>query len=83
MSGGDFALGRSQSENVKAVVGDLLGHGNETCILPGQFEAQAARLSAEHGGLLFSAAEVDGFNEIATEVGRSPWSIASLKSVEV
>jgi len=83
MAAGDFALGRTQGENVKAVLGDLLGHGNEQCILPGQFEAQAARLSAEHGGLLFSAAEVDGFNEIAAEVGRTPWSTAALKSVEV
>ena len=83
MAAGDFALGRTQGENVKAVLGDLLGHGNEKCILPGQFEAQAARLSAEHGGLLFSAAEVDGFNEIAAEVGRTPWSTAALKSVEV
>ena len=83
MAAGDFALGRTQGENVKAVLGDLLGHGNEQCILPGQFEAQAARLSAEHGGLLFSAAEVDGFNELAAEVGRTPWSTAALKSVEV
>jgi len=83
MAAGDFALGRTQGENVKAVLGDLLGHGNEQCILPGQFEAQAARLSAEHGGLLFSAAEVDGFNELAAEVGRTPWSTTALKSVEV
>lgn len=83
MSGGDFAQGRSQSDNVKAVLGDLLGHGNENCILPGQFEAQAAKLSAEQGGLLFSAAEVNGFNELAAEVGRTPWSVDSLKSVEI
>ncbi|MCC5021590.1 MAG: Ldh family oxidoreductase [Candidatus Synoicihabitans palmerolidicus] len=62
MAGGDFAQGRSQSENVKAVLGDVLGHGNEKCILPGQFEAQAAARCADHGGLLFSAAEVEAFN---------------------
>ncbi|WP_221029269.1 Ldh family oxidoreductase [Actomonas aquatica] len=80
---GDFALGRTQSENVKAVLDDLLGHGNENCILPGQFEAQAAQRSAEAGGLLFSAAEVKAFNELATEIGASAWSLDSLKQVEV
>ena len=83
MSGGDFAKGRSQSENVKAVLDDLLGHGNEACVLPGQFEAQAAARCAEHGGLLFSAAEVAAFNELAAEVGAPAWSLADLKSVEV
>ena len=83
MSGGDFARGRTQSENVKAVLGDVLGHGNEGCILPGQFEAQAARLSAQQGGLLFSEAEIKGFNELATEIGTPAWSLAQLKSVEV
>ena len=81
MSSGDFALGRSQQENVKAVLGDLLGHGNENCMLPGQIEATAAKRSAEHGGLLFSQAEVDGFNELAAEVGQPTWSLSDLKSV--
>ena len=83
MSCGDFALGRTQNQNVKAVLDDLLGHGNENCVLPGQFEAQAAARCAEHGGLLFSAAEVKAFNELAAEVGAAAWSLDALKSVEV
>src|SRR4051812_2422628 len=37
-----FAAGRSQKDNVKAVIKDILGHGNEKAMLPGQLEAQAA-----------------------------------------
>src|SRR4051812_31661047 len=69
ITGGDFAQGRSQQENVKAVLKDVLGHGNEKCILPGQPEAQAAALSDKLGGLLFTAAEVDAFEQIAHEAG--------------
>ena len=83
MNAGDFALGRDQAGNVKAVLDDLLGHGNENCMLPGQIEAEAAERSAEHGGLLFSAAEVSAFNELATEIGHPVWSTDSLKSIEV
>ncbi len=83
MAGGDFAAGRTQAQNVKAVLDDLLGHGNESCMLPGQLEADAAKRCAAAGGLLFSAAEVNAFNELAAEIGASAWSLASLKSVEV
>ncbi len=57
------------------------GHGNEACLLPGQMEAAAGALSAQHGGLLFSAAEIEGFNALATEAGQPGWSIKTLKSV--
>jgi len=57
MNAGAFAQGRNQQENVKAVIQDILGHGNEGCMLPGQLEAQAAARSARNGGLLFSEAE--------------------------
>jgi L-2-hydroxycarboxylate dehydrogenase (NAD+) len=66
---GDFAQGRDQANNVKSVISDILGHGNENCLLPGQLEAQSAALSAKHGGLLFSAAEIDAFEQIADEAG--------------
>lgn len=69
ISGDDFAQQRSQSENVKAVIKDVLGHGNENCMLPGQPEAQAAALSQKHDGLLFTAAEIDAFAEIAQDAG--------------
>jgi L-2-hydroxycarboxylate dehydrogenase (NAD+) len=82
ISGENFADGRSQAENVKAVIDDVLGHGNEECMLPGQPEAQAAALSKEHGGLIFTQAEIDAFATIAKEAG-IPFDRASLKTVEI
>lgn len=52
-------------------------------LLPGQPEAQAAALSAKHGGLLFTKAELDAFNEISKECGAKPWEIGTFKSVRV
>ena len=72
MSSGLFAEGRRQSENLKAVLDDILGHGNEHCLLPGQIEADAARRTATAGGLLFTAAEIDSLNELAAECGHTP-----------
>jgi LDH2 family malate/lactate/ureidoglycolate dehydrogenase len=76
MNAGAFALGRNQAENVKAVIRDVLGHGNEQCMLPGQIEAEAAARCARNGGLLFSAAEISAFNEIAAECGQPQWNLA-------
>ena len=67
IASGVYAKGRSQAENVKAVLADILGHGNEQCMLPGQLEAEAAARSEKAGGLLFSQAEVEALNEIAHE----------------
>ncbi|MFM7243477.1 MAG: Ldh family oxidoreductase [Planctomycetaceae bacterium] len=78
LSGGAFAKGRSQAGNVKAVLDDILGHGNEQCMLPGQLEAQAAARTAQAGGLLFSTAEVAALNEIAHEAGVTPLDPAAL-----
>src|SRR5205814_10719036 len=39
ISGEDFAANRSQQQNVRAVLDDILSHGNESCLLPGQPEA--------------------------------------------
>ena len=63
---------------MKAVLADILGHGNEGCMLPGQLEAQAATRSEQAGGLLFSTAEVVALNEIAHEAGVSPLDPAVL-----
>jgi LDH2 family malate/lactate/ureidoglycolate dehydrogenase len=82
MSGGQFARGRSQGANVKAVLGDILGHGNESCIVPGQIEAEAAAKSRKHGGLLFSKAEIEALNEIAAECGHPPLNLESLSKAE-
>jgi len=78
LSGGAFAQGRSQAENVRAVLADILGHGNDACMLPGQLEAEAAQRSDRAGGLLFSTAEVDALNEIAHEAGVPPLDPAAL-----
>jgi len=81
ISGGAFAADRNQSANVKAVLEDILGHGNELCLLPGQLEATWARRSEQADGLLFSAAEVEALNEIANACGAPKLAIAQLKTV--
>jgi LDH2 family malate/lactate/ureidoglycolate dehydrogenase len=78
LGSGLFAKGRSQSENIKAVLADVLGHGNDGAIIPGHIEATFAKHSAAAGGLLFTKAEVEAFNEIARECGQPEWSPASL-----
>jgi L-2-hydroxycarboxylate dehydrogenase (NAD+) len=83
LSGGAFAMGRNQAQNVKAVIDDVLGHGNEKSMLPGQLEAEWAKRTAAAGGLLFSKAEVEAFNEIAREVGQAEWELGAFKSVTV
>jgi LDH2 family malate/lactate/ureidoglycolate dehydrogenase len=76
MNGGSFALDRDQMKNVQAVITDVLGHGNESCMLPGQIEAEAAARTARNGGLLFTEAEINAFNEIAAECQQSRWNPA-------
>jgi L-2-hydroxycarboxylate dehydrogenase (NAD+) len=82
LSGG-FAQNRTQAQNVKAVIGDILGHGNEKAMLPGQLEAAWAQRTAAAGGLLFSQAEVEAFNELATEAGQPAWDLARFRTVTV
>ncbi len=76
ISGGAFAAGRDQAGNLAEVLKDIFGHGNEGCILPGQFEAEARKRSDDAGGLHFTAAELAEFNELAAELG-----IAGLKPI--
>lgn len=83
ISSGAFAQGRDQAANIKAVIEDILGHGNERCMLPGQIEAEAAKLTDVHGGLLFTEAELGEFAELAEECGLEAWSLEQLASVEV
>ncbi|MGI9241184.1 MAG: Ldh family oxidoreductase [Verrucomicrobiales bacterium] len=78
VSGGAFACGRDQAQNVKAVIEDIVGHGNEKVFLPGQDFAGAAERSAAAQGLLFSAAEIGEFNELAREVGVEEWDLDGL-----
>jgi LDH2 family malate/lactate/ureidoglycolate dehydrogenase len=83
ISGGAFAKGRSQQQNVKAVIQDVLGHGNEKCMLPGQLEAGWAKHSATAGGLLFTKAEIEAFNELAAEAKQPLWDAAAFKTYTV
>ncbi len=79
---GSFAQGRSQAENMKHVIADILGHGNDKCLLPGQPEAMAASLTDLHGGLLFTRAEAQAFEEIARDAGEQI-NTHEFKSIEV
>lgn len=81
LNSGAFAKGRNQQQNVKAVITDILGHGNDKCMLPGQLEAGWAAHTAKAGGLLFSKAEVDAFNELATGSGQPLWQADAFKTV--
>jgi len=78
---GDFAQRRSQSQNIKAVIEDILGPGNEKCLLPGQIEAAAYAESKKHNGLLLTQAEVDAFAQIAEEA-KLPFDRSILKTIE-
>lgn len=80
---GNFPAGRNQMTNVKAVIDDILGHGNDKVILPGAVEARNAILTRQYGGLLFSEAEIEAFNEIARTCGEQSWKIESFKTVNV
>lgn len=84
LSGVNFAQGRSQAENLTAVLKDILGHGNENCMLPGTLEANAAKRCEKAGGLLFSPAEVKGFAELAEECGHddATWALENFPSFE-
>ncbi|MCC5841731.1 MAG: Ldh family oxidoreductase [Opitutales bacterium] len=82
LSAGAFAAGRDRDANIKAVIGDILGHGNEKCLLPGQIEAAFAARTEKNGGLLFSTKEVEAFNEIAAECDQPLWEPASFKVAE-
>ena len=78
----DFASGRNQADNVKAVIKDIIGHGNDKAMLPGQIEANGAALSQKHGGLLFTEAELKALGEIAHEAGVK-FDAAAFKTVEI
>ncbi len=80
LSSGLFAKGRSQAENLKAVLDDVFGHGNEGCTLPGMIEARAAAETEAAGGLLFTAAEIAEFNVLAKECGLPEWQLEDFKA---
>jgi ureidoglycolate dehydrogenase (NAD+) len=76
---GAFAKGRAQAANVKAVLDDILGHGNTPGVmLPGELEHKAAQRSEKAGGLVFTDAEVAELGKLAKE-GRVKFDPAGLK----
>lgn len=79
---GSFDSPADRDANVKAVIEDMLGHGNEGAILPGQIEANNARLSEQFGGLLFTPAEMAEFAEAFQEAGIEGFSTQTAKKIE-
>ncbi len=81
MSSGNFVKGRSQAENVAAVLDDVLGHGNRDagrCILPGELEHKAATQTQAAGGLIFTEAELGEFKGLAEKHGVDMLEVAEL-----
>jgi LDH2 family malate/lactate/ureidoglycolate dehydrogenase len=83
MNGGAFAKGRDQAANVREVIRDILGHGNERCALPGQAEAEWAARTRDAGGLLFTEAEVAAFNEIAAQARAPGLDLSKLRRAAI
>lgn len=84
ISSENFAKGRSLAENLTAVIQDILGHGNQNCMLPGEPEYRGLQRSEKAGGLLFSAAEIAEFQTISKEIGESgdDWDVSKFKTYE-
>jgi len=82
MDCGLFAQRRNQAQNIKAVISDILGPGNEKCMLPGQIEHEAAERSKRNSGLVFTEAEVGALKEIADECGFK-FDTGSFKAAQV
>jgi len=82
LGAGTFKDKQEMEANVAAVLKDILGHGNENCLLPGQIEHQAALKSEKYGGLLFTEAEIKEFAHVFSEAGLD-FDPDSLKRVEL
>lgn len=74
ISANSYALNRNRSENIRAVLSDIIGHDNGDALLPGEVEAEHASVSAHYRGLLFTAAELDAFDQIAVQCNKAPWA---------
>ena len=76
---GGFSCRRDRHANLKAVIDDVLGHGNESCLLPGQIEHEAAQRSQKASGLLFTEAEIHALAKFGHQTG-VPLDINSLET---
>ena len=77
-----FGSRAEQDANVKAVIEDVLGHGNDKAILPGWFEHQGFLKSQKAGGLLFTQAEVAEFDDVFKEAGVDGFDPGALKEFD-
>jgi ureidoglycolate dehydrogenase (NAD+) len=62
---------------------DILSHGNEHCLLPGELEARWAQKCARNGGLLFSRHEIRQLNQIALGCGEPTWELDAFPQADV
>lgn len=76
-----FRNDKERDENVKAVIDNILGHGNDGAMLPGALEARAATESEVAGGLLFTRAEVVELAKVLSEAGICELHVDSLRTV--
>ena len=84
MKGNDYVKGRTQAQNVKAVIADILGHGNEKCLLPGQPEARSGRAFQEARRPAVHQGGNRGIRIISPRKSAKPaWNLAEFKSVQV
>jgi LDH2 family malate/lactate/ureidoglycolate dehydrogenase len=81
IAGGNFHGGTTLEQNLVEILTDILGHGNETAILPGAIEARMAKVSAQSGGLLFTRAEIDALKDIAAECGVDPSTLEPINDI--
>jgi ureidoglycolate dehydrogenase (NAD+) len=83
MSAGRYAQNRDLRQNLAVILEDIRGPGNQEALLPGQIEAQWAEATQRHGGFLFSEAEFEAFQHIATECGAEPWRRAQYPQINL
>lgn len=74
ISSNRYHHGRSRAENLKAILEDIRGHGNESALLPGQPEASYAARTERAGGLIFTRFEAAAFEKIAASIGFKGWT---------
>ena len=67
---------RNQLDNLKHVLADIL-RGNPDANIPGQMEAQFRHQSDEADALLFTQEEINGFNQLASELDHPALTVRS------
>jgi len=81
MAAASFKSRAEQDANVKAVIEDILGHGNDKAILPGKIEHDAFLRSQKEGGLLFTEAEIREFTEVFAKAGVKGFDPSALRKI--